>query len=113
MLLAFIFFRSAGHGASDTEPHKNPLGRPGAAYGILFYSAVMCSLPWTRESPMTARQELNDVGAAYAIVASYLLAMTVYYIAVARAAQTITPAEISIWMDLYALRGEFAHVSHV
>ena len=106
MLLGFIFFRSRGHGASDTETHRNPFGRPGAAFGILFFSAVLVSLPWTRESPMTARQELNDVGVAYAIVAIYLVAMSVYYVAVARAAQTITPAELSIWMDLYALRGE-------
>ncbi len=106
VLLGFIVFRSSGHGASNTEAFRNPFGRVGAACGILFFSTVLVSLPWTRESPMTAEQELNDAGVGYLIVAVYLVAMSVYYVAVARAAQTITPAELSVWMDLYALRGE-------
>jgi amino acid permease len=108
VLVAFVVFRTQGHGASD-DTFKNPFGRAGAVCGALIFLFVIVSMPWAHSAlPYNTYHylETSEVDVAFVCIGIFLAVMSVYYYFVAMRAQTITKAEMDALMGIYAIRSK-------
>jgi DMSO/TMAO reductase YedYZ heme-binding membrane subunit len=107
VVVAYVYFRTWGHGA-PAETYKSPLGRPGAVCAAVIFLFVLCAMPF-RVSVSLSSQSLRSNARlnakAFAFVVLYLALMSVYYMCVARGAQTTTEAEAATYLSVYALKG--------
>jgi hypothetical protein len=109
VLVAYCYFRVWGYGAC-AETYKSPAGVPGAVCGSVIFLGMLASLPFQKRGHVaewSENMELASCITGFACVAVYLVAMTVYYFVVAKKAQTMTRAEETTYLSVYAVRSKY------
>ena len=103
VLMAYCIHRAWGLLPEGGERDGSLFGRGYAVCGMMIFVIVLVAMPWIRYTSLSCHQEFYATVASYVCVIGYLAFMSVYYYAVAMKAQTITPAEMSAYVDIYSV----------